>query len=54
MLRVEPDEKPLMLRARRRGRIVMSDAAVIATPGSTSVQTIAVVPVTVCVSSVRN
>ena len=39
--------KPLKSRARRSGRIVMSEAAVIAMPGSTSVHTIAVVPVTV-------
>jgi hypothetical protein len=34
------------LRARRRGRMVIREAAVMATPGSTRVQTMAVVPVT--------
>ena len=37
--------KPLILRVRSRGRIVTRQAAVMATPGSTSVHTIAVVPV---------
>lgn len=38
--------KPVRLRARRRGRMVIREAAVMATPGSTRVQTMAVVPVT--------
>jgi hypothetical protein len=38
--------KPGIRRARRRGRIVTREAAVMATPGSISVHTIAVVPVT--------
>jgi hypothetical protein len=46
VLRVLPELNPEMLRARRRGRMVIKEAAVMATPGSTSVQTMAVVPVT--------
>lgn len=45
--RVLEDEKPRILRARSSGRIVIKDAAVMATPGSTSVQTRAGVAVSV-------
>jgi hypothetical protein len=38
--------KPAKFRARRRGRMVIREAAVMATAGSTSVQSMAVVPVT--------
>jgi len=37
--------KPAKFNARRRGRMVMREAAVMAMPGSMRVQTIAVVPV---------
>ena len=37
--------KPVKFSARRRGRMVMREAAVMAMPGSMSVHTIAVVPV---------
>jgi hypothetical protein len=51
VLRVEPELNPEMLRARRSGRMVIREAAVMATPGSTRVQTIAVVPVTTWIHS---
>jgi hypothetical protein len=37
--------KPVKFNARRRGRMVIKEAAVMARPGSISVQTMAVVPV---------